>query len=82
VLHSTRVVIALVASFIFLSSVEAGVHTLVDSMAASNTLAILLLLGVIAGILDTFGNSGSSSELRIFGSPADSSSSGSSTVFP
>jgi hypothetical protein len=38
-------------------------------------------LGVIAGNLDTFGNSGSSGGLRIFGSPVDSSSSGSSTVF-
>jgi hypothetical protein len=59
----------------------AGVHTLVDSKTASSTLAILLLLGVIAGALDTFGNSGSGGGLRIFGNPADSSSSGSSVVF-
>jgi hypothetical protein len=63
------------------SSVEAGVDTLIDSMTAFSTLAILLLLGVIAEILDTFGNSGSGGGLSIFGSPVGSSSSGSSTDF-
>jgi hypothetical protein len=59
-----------------------GVVALVDSRTASSTLANLLLLGVIVGAFDTFGNSGSTSELKIFGSPAVSPSSGSSTVFP
>jgi hypothetical protein len=44
-------------------------------------LAILLLLGVIAGALDTFGNSGSGNELNIFGSPTGFSNSGPSTIF-
>jgi hypothetical protein len=65
-----------------LSSFEAGVCTFVDSIIASSTLAILLLLGVIAGILDTFDNSGSGGGLRVFGCLADSFSFGSSTVFP
>jgi hypothetical protein len=50
-------------------------------MIASSTLAILLL-GVIAGAFDTFGNSGSSGALKIFGGPTVSSRSGSSTAFP
>ena len=44
-------------------------------MIASNTLAILLLLGVIVGVFATFGNSGSSG-------PAISSWSGFLVVFP
>jgi hypothetical protein len=51
-------------------------------MTASSTLAILLLLGVIAGAFDTFGNSGSGSRLKIFCGPAVSSQSGSLTTFP
>jgi hypothetical protein len=45
------------------TSVETGVVTLVDSMTASSTLAILRLFGVTTGIFDTsadFLNSGSS----------------------
>jgi hypothetical protein len=73
---SPRVVVASAASF-----AEAGVDALVDSKTAFSMLAILLLLGVIAGALDTFGNSGSGSGLKIFCSPAGSSSSGSSAAF-
>jgi hypothetical protein len=49
---------------------------------ASSTLTILLLLGVIAGVLDTFSNSGSAGGLKIFGSPDVFPSSGSSVAFP
>jgi hypothetical protein len=73
---STRAIAASAASF-----VEAGVGALVDSKTTSNTLTILLLLGVVTGTLDTFGNSGSGSGLKIFGSPVGFSNSGSSTVF-
>jgi hypothetical protein len=73
---SARVVAASAASF-----AEARVGALVESKIVSSTLPILLLLGVIAGALDTFCNSGSGGRLRIFGSPVDSSSSGSLTVF-
>ena len=59
-----------------------GVDALVDSMTASSTLAILLLLGVIAGAFETFGNSGFGGGLKIFGSPTVSSRSGSLTAFP
>jgi hypothetical protein len=59
-----------------------GVDALVDSMTASSTLAILLLLGVIAGAFETFGNSGFGGGLKIFGSPTVSSRSGSSVAFP
>jgi hypothetical protein len=72
-----RIVVAAAASF-----AGAGVDALVDSKTASNTLAILLFLGVIAGALDTFGNFGSGSGLKIFGSSASSPSSGSSVDFP
>jgi hypothetical protein len=48
---------AATASVIFLAG--AGVNALVVSMTASNTLAILLLLGVVAGTFATFGNSAS-----------------------
>jgi hypothetical protein len=48
----------------------------------SSTLAILLLLGVIAGAFDTFGISGSADGLKIFGSPTVSPSSGSLAAFP
>jgi hypothetical protein len=58
-----------------------GVNALVDSMTASNTLAILLLLGVIAGVFDIFGNSGSAGGLKIFGSPTVSPSFGTVAVF-
>lgn len=54
---------------------------MLDSRTASSTLAILLL-GVIAGAFDTFDNSGSTGELKIFGSPVVSPSSGFSVVFP
>jgi hypothetical protein len=63
------------------SFAEAGVDALVDSKTVSSTLAILLLLGVIAGALGTFDNSGFGGGLRIFRKPADSPSSGSSTAF-
>jgi hypothetical protein len=70
-------VAALIVSF-----AGAGVNALVDSMTASNTLAILLLLGVIAGVFDTFDNSNSDGGLKIFGGPVVSSRSSSSAVFP
>jgi hypothetical protein len=60
----------------------AGVDALVDSRTASSTLAILLLLGVIARAFDTFGNSGSAGGLKIFGSPTVSPSSSSLAAFP
>jgi hypothetical protein len=60
----------------------AGVDALVDSMTASSTLAILLLLGLIAGVFDTFDNSSSDGGLKIFGGPAVSSRSSSSVAFP
>jgi hypothetical protein len=63
------------------SFAEAGVAALVDSRIASSTLAILLLLGVIAGALDTFDSSSSDGGLRIFGNLANSSGSGSSATF-
>jgi hypothetical protein len=57
-----------------------GVGALADSRTASSMLAILLFLGVIAGALDSFGNSSSGGGLKIFGNPTDSSC-GSSIVF-
>ena len=63
------------------SGAEAGVGTFIDSMTASSTLAILLLLGVAAGIFDAFGSSVSRNGLKAYscsdavfssGSPADS----------
>jgi hypothetical protein len=65
----------------FLSGAEAGVCTFEDSITASSTLAILLLFGVIAGILDTFGSSGSCGGLRVFDCSADFLNYGSSVVF-
>jgi hypothetical protein len=59
-----------------------GVDALVDSRTVSNTLAILLLLGVIAGAFDIFGSSGFVGRLKIFDSPTDSPSSGSLAAFP
>jgi hypothetical protein len=44
------------------------VNALVVSMTASSTLAILLLLGVVAGAFATFGNSASAGGLKISGS--------------
>jgi hypothetical protein len=49
-----------------LSGAEAGVGTFTDSMIASSTLAMLLFLGVAAGILDAFGSSVSRNGLRAF----------------
>jgi hypothetical protein len=60
---------------------EAGVSTLVDSMTTSDTLAILLLFGVTAGISDTFGSSVSYGGLKIAGCFADFFDSGSSAIF-
>jgi hypothetical protein len=74
---STR---AVAASTIFFAG--AGVNDLVDSMIASNMLAILLILGVIVGAFDIFGNSGSAGGLKIFGSPTVSPSSGHVAAFP
>jgi hypothetical protein len=74
---STRAVAASATFFAW-----AGVNAVVNSMTASSTLAILLLLGVIAGAFDTFGNSGSCGRLKIFGGPVVSSQSGSSVAFP
>jgi hypothetical protein len=56
--------------------VGAGVNALVVSITASSTLAILLLLGVVAGAFATFGNSASASGLKISGSAITFSSSG------
>jgi hypothetical protein len=39
------------------ASAEAGVDVFIDSITASSTLAILLFLGVVAGMLDGFGSS-------------------------
>jgi hypothetical protein len=74
---STRAVATFTVSF-----AGAGVDALVDSMTTSSTLAILLLLGVIAGAFDTFDNSGSGGGLKIFGSPAVFSRSGSLAALP
>ena len=73
--------------FVFFSpmigtSGEAGVSTFVDSMTPSSTLAIFLLFGVVAGILDTFGSSGSCGGLRVFGCSADFLNSGFRSFFP
>ena len=38
------------------ASAEAGVNVFTDSITASSTLAILLFLGVVAGMLDDFGS--------------------------
>jgi hypothetical protein len=65
----------------FLSGAEAGVCTFEDSITASSTLAILLLFGFIAGILDTFGSSGSCGGLRVFDCSADFLNSGYSAIF-
>jgi hypothetical protein len=56
---------------------EAGVGTFTDSMTASSTLSILLLLlGVAAGIFDAFGSSASRNRLRTFDCSAAYFSSG------
>jgi hypothetical protein len=73
-------------SFVFFSpmlgtSAEAGVSTFVDSMTASNTLAIVLLFGVVAVIFVIFGSSVSCDRLRIFGCSADLLGFGFSAVF-
>jgi hypothetical protein len=61
---SARAVAASAVSF-----AGAGVDAHVDSRTTSSMLAILLLLEVIAGALDTFGNSGSAGGLKIFRPP-------------
>jgi hypothetical protein len=58
----------------------AGVKTFVVSMTASSTLAILLLLGVVAGAFFTFGNSTFADGLRAFGIIIVFSNSGSLAV--
>jgi hypothetical protein len=47
--------------------VGAGVKIFVVSMTVSSTLAILLLLGVVAGAFVTFGKSAPAGALKIFG---------------
>jgi hypothetical protein len=59
----------------------AGVNAFVVSMTASNTLAILLLLGVVARAFATFGNSASAGGLKISSGIIVSSSSGFLTAF-
>jgi hypothetical protein len=59
----------------------AGVNALVDSMTASSTLVILLLLRVITGAFDIFGNSGFAGGLKIFGSPTVSPIFGTVAIF-
>jgi hypothetical protein len=59
----------------------AGVSALVVSMTASSTLAILLLLGVVAGAFVSFGNFASAGGLKIFGSSTFSPSFGSLAAF-
>jgi hypothetical protein len=49
------------------SGAEAGVCAFTGSMTASSTLAILLLLGVAAGIFDALGSSVSRNRLKAFG---------------
>lgn len=68
---SARTATTLAAIFI-----GVGVGALVVSMTTSSTLAILLLLGVVAGALATFGNSVSTGGLKISGSTIVSSNSG------
>jgi hypothetical protein len=48
------------------ASAEAGVDVFTDSITASSTLAILLFLGVVAGILDAFGSFVMHGGLRAF----------------
>jgi hypothetical protein len=48
------------------SGAEAGVCTFTDSMIASSTLAILLLIGVAAGIFDALASSISRNGLKAF----------------
>jgi hypothetical protein len=60
------------------ASAEEGVDVFMDSITASNTLAILLFLRVIAGILDGFGSSIAHGGLRAFNRSAAFSSFGSS----
>jgi F0F1-type ATP synthase assembly protein I len=52
------------------AAAKAGVGTFIDSMIVSSTLAILLFLGVAAGILDAFRSSVSRNEFRAFGCSA------------
>jgi hypothetical protein len=69
-------VVAVLATFF----AGAGVNALVVFMTASSTLAILLLLGVVAGAFATFGNSASVGGLKISGCAIAFPSSGSLTA--
>jgi hypothetical protein len=63
------------------TSAEAAVDVFTDSITASNTLAILLFLGVVAGMLDGFGSSIVHGGLSAFNCSAAFSSFGSSASF-
>jgi hypothetical protein len=63
------------------ASAEAGVDVFTDSITASSTLAILLFLGVAAGMLDGFGSSVAHGGLNAFSCYAIFSSFGSSIGF-
>jgi hypothetical protein len=63
------------------ASAEAGVNVFTDSITASSTLAILLFLGVVAGMLDGFGNSIVHGGLSAFNFSVAFSSFGSSAGF-
>jgi hypothetical protein len=63
------------------ASTEAGVNVFTDSIIASSTLAILLFLGVVAGMLDGFDSSAVHVGLSAFNCSAAFSSFGSSAGF-
>jgi hypothetical protein len=60
---------------------EAGVDVFTDSITASSTLAILLFLGVAAGMFDGFGSSVAHGGLSAFNCSVIFSSFGSSVTF-
>jgi hypothetical protein len=72
---ASALALAIAASTTFF--VGAGVNAFVVYMTTSSTLAILLLLGDVAGAFVTFGNSTSIDGLRFFGSITVLSNSGS-----
>jgi hypothetical protein len=68
-------------AYVSAASAEAGVGVLTDSITASSTLAILLFLGVAAGMLDGFGSSLMHGGLSTFNCSVVFSSFGSSVGF-
>jgi hypothetical protein len=63
------------------ASTKAGVDVFIESITASSTLAILLFLGVAAGMFDGFDSSVAHGGLSAFNCHAVFSSSGSSVTF-